>query len=209
MRRTRAWCCGCGCPTPARWWSCPRSSGAIPGEAVDLIVAAFPCGLVVEGLSFHVGSQCTNFENFVQALNMAAAVMRESAARGHTLEIAGHRRRVPGRYDRHVDPSACWRKRSTRRSAPLSRRHPDHRRARAFPRGDGRRGVAALSARRCATGSRATTSTTASTTPSRHHIRPLPVSAEGVPQGKAGRSRAPADLQRAGQHLAIRGSAGA
>ena len=42
--------------------------GAHPGEAVDLIVTAFDMGLVVEGLSFHVGSQCTNFENYVVAL---------------------------------------------------------------------------------------------------------------------------------------------
>ena len=42
-------------------------------------------GLVVEGLSFHVGSQCTNFENFVQALNVAAAVMKEAKMRGHEL----------------------------------------------------------------------------------------------------------------------------
>src|SRR6185295_9668065 len=34
--------------------------GCNPGEAVDLILAAFKLGLVVEGLSFHVGSQCTN-----------------------------------------------------------------------------------------------------------------------------------------------------
>src|SRR6476620_11128686 len=40
--------------------------GCDPGEAVDLIVEAFRLGLVVEGISFHVGSQCTNFENFVQ-----------------------------------------------------------------------------------------------------------------------------------------------
>ncbi|HWQ93356.1 MAG TPA: alanine racemase, partial [Clostridia bacterium] len=33
--------------------------GCDPGQAVDLIVAAFKLGLVVEGLSFHVGSQCT------------------------------------------------------------------------------------------------------------------------------------------------------
>src|ERR1041385_6924997 len=39
--------------------------GCDPGEAVDLVVAAFDLGLVVEGLSFHVGSQCTNFQNFV------------------------------------------------------------------------------------------------------------------------------------------------
>src|SRR5436853_7902078 len=57
--------------------------GCDAGEAVDLIVAAFKMGLVVEGLSFHVGSQCTNFENFVQALEMAAAVLREAKSRGH------------------------------------------------------------------------------------------------------------------------------
>src|SRR5579862_5628082 len=41
--------------------------GCDSGEAVDLILEAFKIGLVVEGLSFHVGSQCTNFDNFVQA----------------------------------------------------------------------------------------------------------------------------------------------
>src|SRR5438874_2916793 len=57
--------------------------GCDPGEAVDLIRAAFGMGLVVEGLSFHVGSQCTNFQNFVQAMNIAGAVLREAKYRGH------------------------------------------------------------------------------------------------------------------------------
>lgn len=61
--------------------------GCDPGEAVDLVLAALKLGLNVEGLSFHVGSQCTNFENFVQALNIAAAVMKESRARGHEIKI--------------------------------------------------------------------------------------------------------------------------
>src|SRR5512140_3327090 len=61
--------------------------GAEPGEAVSLMLEAREAGLVVEGLSFHVGSQCTNFENFVQALNMSAAVMAESSSRGHQLKI--------------------------------------------------------------------------------------------------------------------------
>src|SRR5260370_200805 len=61
--------------------------GCDAGEAVDLIQAAFTMGLVVEGLSFHVGSQCTNFENFVQALNMSAAVMDEAKSRGHEIKI--------------------------------------------------------------------------------------------------------------------------
>ena len=42
--------------------------GASPGEAVDLILEADRAGLVVEGISFHVGSQTTNFDNYVQAL---------------------------------------------------------------------------------------------------------------------------------------------
>src|ERR1051325_7055816 len=42
--------------------------GCDAGEAVDLILEAFRLGLVVEGLSFHVGSQYTSFQNVVQAL---------------------------------------------------------------------------------------------------------------------------------------------
>src|SRR6186713_1657989 len=61
--------------------------GCDPGEAVDLIHAAFGMGLVAEGISFHVGSQCTNFQNFVQAFEFSAAVMNESKSRGHELKI--------------------------------------------------------------------------------------------------------------------------
>ncbi|MEI6125949.1 MAG: alanine racemase, partial [Pseudomonadota bacterium] len=38
--------------------------GLEPGEALNLIQASFDAGLEVEGLSFHVGSQCTNFDNY-------------------------------------------------------------------------------------------------------------------------------------------------
>lgn len=78
--------------------------GCHPGEAVDLIDEAFQMGLVVEGLSFHVGSQCTNFENFVQALNVSAAVMEESRSRGHEIKILDIGGGFPARYDRHVQP---------------------------------------------------------------------------------------------------------
>lgn len=78
--------------------------GCHPGEAVDLILAAFKQGLVVEGLSFHVGSQCTNFENFVQALNVAAAVMKESKSRGHEIKILDIGGGFPAHYDKHVKP---------------------------------------------------------------------------------------------------------
>src|ERR1051326_1101393 len=85
---------------------CELSSkfGCDPGEAVDLILAAFEMGLVVEGLSFHVGSQCTNFENFVQALNVAAAVIKESLERGHQVKILDIGGGFPAAYNRHVKP---------------------------------------------------------------------------------------------------------
>jgi len=79
--------------------------GADPGEAVDLIVAAHDAGLVVEGLSFHVGSQTTNFENYVQALNLTAGVFREAKLRGfHKLNILDIGGGFPAPYDRNVRP---------------------------------------------------------------------------------------------------------
>jgi ornithine decarboxylase len=85
---------------------CELSSkfGCDTGEAADLIAAAFGMGLVVEGLSFHVGSQCTNFQNFVQALNTAAAVMRESKSRGHEIKILDIGGGFPAPYNKHVKP---------------------------------------------------------------------------------------------------------
>jgi ornithine decarboxylase len=80
--------------------------GCDSGEAVDLILEAFRIGLVVEGLSFHVGSQCTNFENFVQALNLSAAVMQEAASRGHEIRILDIGGGFPVAYDVHVKPLA-------------------------------------------------------------------------------------------------------
>jgi ornithine decarboxylase len=78
--------------------------GCDTGEAVDLIVEAYRVGLVVEGVSFHVGSQCTNFDNFVQALNIAAAIMQEAKSRGHEIKILDIGGGFPVPYDLHVKP---------------------------------------------------------------------------------------------------------
>ncbi len=79
--------------------------GALPGEAVDLILEADRAGLVVEGISFHVGSQTTNFDNYVQALNLTASIFAEARARGYTkmnlLDIGGG---FPAPYDGSVRP---------------------------------------------------------------------------------------------------------
>ena len=59
--------------------------GISPGEAVDLIGEAVGMGLGVEGVSFHVGSQCNNFDNYSQALNIASSIFKEAKLRN--LEI--------------------------------------------------------------------------------------------------------------------------
>jgi ornithine decarboxylase len=79
--------------------------GASPGEAVDLILEADKAGLTVEGISFHVGSQTTNFENYVAAINLSANVFQEARDRGYMkmnlLDIGGG---FPAPYDASVKP---------------------------------------------------------------------------------------------------------
>jgi len=79
--------------------------GASPGEAVDLILEADRVGLTVEGVSFHVGSQTTNFDNYVQALNLTANIFKEAQDRGYTkmnlVDIGGG---FPAPYDATVKP---------------------------------------------------------------------------------------------------------
>ena len=77
--------------------------GAEPEEAVDMILEAEKEGLFVEGLSFHVGSQTTNFENYVQAIDLAALIFRQARERGYDkmnlLDIGGG---FPAPYDASV-----------------------------------------------------------------------------------------------------------
>ena len=78
--------------------------GAAPGEAVTLIEAAHDAGLVVEGLSFHVGSQTTNFENFVQAINLSASIFAEAELRGYKMKLLDIGGGFPAPYDKSVKP---------------------------------------------------------------------------------------------------------
>ena len=110
--------------------------GCDPGEAVDLHPGRVRLGLVAEGLSFHVGSQCTNFENFVQALDISAAVMRESKSRGHEIKILDIGGGFPAPYNKHVKPFSALATQDQRRDRPaVSQRHPDPRRTGPVPGG--------------------------------------------------------------------------
>src|SRR5215510_13820861 len=73
--------------------------GALPGEAVDLIAFAHNNKLEVEGLSFHVGSQCTNVQNYAQALHLAAGIFSEAKTRGFDLKLLDIGGGFPAHYD--------------------------------------------------------------------------------------------------------------
>jgi len=77
--------------------------GAEPSEAVDLIDEAFKSGVVVEGLSFHVGSQCANFENYIQALSLCANIIKETESRcGRRIKIVDIGGGFPVQYNPQV-----------------------------------------------------------------------------------------------------------
>jgi ornithine decarboxylase len=78
--------------------------GASPGEAVDLIVFAQDHNLEVEGLSFHVGSQCTNPGNYIEALHLAANIFAEARTRGFNLKLLDIGGGFPAHYDDAIPP---------------------------------------------------------------------------------------------------------
>ena len=95
--------------------------GASSGEAVELIEAAHKAGLIVEGLSFHVGSQTTNFENYVQAINLSAGIFKEANQRGYNLKLLDIGGGFPAPYNSGVEP---FRKLAKRINSELKRLFP-------------------------------------------------------------------------------------
>ena len=75
--------------------------GVDPACAVELIERAFGLGLSVEGISFHVGSQCTNSDNYVGALNIAAQILDE-VGKKHRLKLIDIGGGFPVPYDENV-----------------------------------------------------------------------------------------------------------
>jgi ornithine decarboxylase len=76
--------------------------GAEPGNALNLIKKSFNSGMEVEGLSFHVGSQCTNFENYISALHITSEIFHEAGKRGYPLNIIDIGGGFPAPYDSNV-----------------------------------------------------------------------------------------------------------
>jgi len=76
--------------------------GAEPADAFNLIKEAFDMGLSVEGISFHVGSQCTNFDNFTAALQLTSELLNESRKHGYNLNLVDLGGGFPAPYDAQV-----------------------------------------------------------------------------------------------------------
>jgi ornithine decarboxylase len=76
--------------------------GCEPGDAMGLIDAAYDAGLKVEGLSFHVGSQCTNFDNYTAALAITSELFHAARAKGYPLNLIDIGGGFPVPYDDQV-----------------------------------------------------------------------------------------------------------
>ncbi len=76
--------------------------GAEPGDADQLIRQASDAGLTVEGLSFHVGSQCTNFDNYTAALAITSTILQDARKKGYHLKIIDIGGGFPVPYDAQV-----------------------------------------------------------------------------------------------------------
>ncbi|QPM67185.1 type III PLP-dependent enzyme [Atribacter laminatus] len=66
--------------------------GAEPNEALDLLLKAQDAGLNPIGISFHVGSPCTNVENYIASLKLVVEIFEQAASKGihlHTIDIGG------------------------------------------------------------------------------------------------------------------------
>ncbi len=78
--------------------------GAPLNKCIDLIKHANKRSFKVEGLSFHVGSQCSNFENYVHAFKIAHDLFEQSKKIGNELSILDIGGGFPVPYDDQVPP---------------------------------------------------------------------------------------------------------
>ena len=79
--------------------------GVNPTDAIDLLIKAHKLGLRPAGVSFHVGSQCTRMENYIDAFEMASIIVRDARLKQVPLEIVDIGGGFPIRhFDNEPDP---------------------------------------------------------------------------------------------------------
>lgn len=76
--------------------------GANQNICLDLIKYANKFGFSVEGLSFHVGSQCINFDNYVQAFEITHKIFEQAKEIGQDLTLLDIGGGFPVPYDENA-----------------------------------------------------------------------------------------------------------
>jgi ornithine decarboxylase len=61
--------------------------GVDPSDAIPMLIKAHQMGLRPAGVSFHVGSQCLRVENYIEAMEMAAIIVRDGLLKQLPLEL--------------------------------------------------------------------------------------------------------------------------
>ena len=79
--------------------------GVDPADATGLMIKAYKLGLKPAGVSFHVGSQCTRLENYIEALEIAAIIARDARLKQLPFEMVDIGGGFPIRhFDEEEDP---------------------------------------------------------------------------------------------------------
>lgn len=79
--------------------------GVDPPDATGLMIKAFKLGLKPVGVSFHVGSQCTRVENYIESLEIASIIARDARLKQLPFEMLDIGGGFPIRhFDHEADP---------------------------------------------------------------------------------------------------------
>jgi len=79
--------------------------GINPADACEFLIKAHKLGLRPAGVSFHVGSQCTSLENYIDALEMAAIIVRDARLKQIPIDLLDIGGGFPIRhFDHETDP---------------------------------------------------------------------------------------------------------
>ena len=73
--------------------------GIEPSDAMQLIDAAIGMGMDVEGISFHVGSQCVNIENYMTAFIAASELLKAARAKVYNIRLVNIGGGFPADYE--------------------------------------------------------------------------------------------------------------
>jgi len=89
-------------------WPLSKKFGCAPAMARDLLARAPRMGLKPYGISFHVGSQQTDPDQYDKALTTAAKIFRELADRGIDLDMVNLGGGFPTKYLRDVPAMSIY-----------------------------------------------------------------------------------------------------